>query len=67
VSAKQIMTTELKEQKFRRWNKLRLYGEQNFNPRKKSWIEKLEQKYSISRTNRDSIRNKNLGRGTNQA
>jgi hypothetical protein len=53
VSAKQIMTTELKEQKIRTWNKSRSHGEQNFSPRNKSWLEKLEQKYSVSGTNHD--------------
>jgi hypothetical protein len=27
--------------------------EQKFSPRNKSWLEKLEQKYSVSGTNRD--------------
>jgi hypothetical protein len=53
VSAKQIMTTELEEQKFRTWNKSRLYGEQKFSPRNKSCLEKLEQKYCVIGTNRD--------------
>jgi hypothetical protein len=53
VSAKQIMTTELEEQKFITWNKSRLYGEQKFSPRNKSCLEKLKQKYCVIRTNRD--------------
>jgi hypothetical protein len=42
------VTTELKEQKFRTWNKSRLHGEQKFSPRNKSWLEKLEQNIASS-------------------
>jgi hypothetical protein len=60
------MTTELKEQKFRMWNKSRLHGEK-ISPRNKSWLEELEEKYSVNGTNHDYRRNKNLGRGIHQA
>jgi hypothetical protein len=33
------------------WNKSRLYGEQKICPRNKLWLENMEQKYRIRRTN----------------
>jgi hypothetical protein len=38
------MNIELKEQKFRPKTNQKLHGEQNFSPRNKSWLEKVETK-----------------------
>jgi hypothetical protein len=48
------------------WNKSRLYGEQNICPRNKLWLEKMEQKYRIRRTNHVYGGNKSLDHKTNQ-
>jgi hypothetical protein len=47
---------------------IKITCQKKFSPRNKSWLEKLEQKYSISKTNHDYIieGTKNLGRETNQ-
>jgi hypothetical protein len=63
VSAEQITTTE--ETKFKPRKKSRLRREQKINPGNKLWLEKMKQKYSISRTNQVYGGNKKFGHGTN--